>query len=145
MQVVCILSAKAYRFSNRIGENKLISLMFGVITISTFGLAFTSNILLSIIVIAVIEGAFALCQPLSFDIQNKSISGCNRATILSAYAMIADIATSGINLVIGKAANTSLENGILVCGGISFLGFILIVVYFNKVKVNQLEKAELEI
>jgi MFS family permease len=144
MQTVCIFSAKAYRLSNRFGENKLIVLMFGVITFSTFGLAFTSNFLLSIIIIAVIEGAFALCQPLSLDIQNKSISDCNRATILSAYAMIADIATSGINLVIGKAADRSLEAGILACGGISLLGFVMILGYFSKIKISKLEKAELK-
>lgn len=132
MQIMCMISVESYKFSNRFGEGRLIISMLSIITISIISLAFTSSGILSIVLIGIIEGAFALCQPLSADIQNKSITTEDRATLLSTYAMAGDITSSCINLGIGSAAQVSLEKGILLCGVISGLGILLAVVYFKK-------------
>ena len=132
MQIICILSAKSYRLSKRFGSDKVIKFLFIVITISSIALGLTKNPFIVIILIAVTEGAFALCQPLSSDIQNKSIKTNDRATLLSTYAMAGDIIASIINLSIGKIANISINLGFIACGIFSGIAFIMVFVFFRK-------------
>jgi MFS family permease len=132
MQIICIISAKSYKLSKRFGSDKVIKFLFIVITISSIALGLTKNPFIVIILIAVTEGAFALCQPLSSDIQNKSIKTNDRATLLSTYAMAGDIIASIINLSIGKIANISINLGFIACGIFSGIAFIMVFVFFRK-------------
>lgn len=131
MQITCMLSARSYKFSKKFGQGNLIISMFILITISTISLVYTSSAFLSIALIVLIEASFALCQPLSADIQNTSITIEQRATILSIYAMIGDLTSSVINIGIGAATQLSLEKGILFCGIISALGTVMVTAYFK--------------
>lgn len=132
MQIICILSAKSYRLSKRFGSDKVIKFLFIIITVSSIALGLTKNPFIVIILIAITEGAFALCQPLSSDIQNKSITTSDRATLLSTYAMAGDIIASITNLSIGKIANISINLGFIACGIFSGIAFIMIFVFFKK-------------
>lgn len=132
MQIVCILSAKSYTLSKRFGQKKLIIRFFLLITIASISLAYINGAFLSILVIGIIEGAFAICQPLSMDIQNKSISTGDRATQLSAYAMAGDVFAAITNITVGKASDISLEAGFLLCGLMSTVAVVLIFVYYKQ-------------
>jgi hypothetical protein len=131
MQIVCILSARSYKLSRRFGQKTLMISMFTLITIASVSLAYTNSAFLSVLVIGIIEGAFALCQPLSQDIQNKSIATVDRATLLSAYAMAGDIFAAITNITVGKASDISLEAGFLLCGLLSAIAVVLILVYYK--------------
>jgi MFS family permease len=136
MQIICILSARAYRLSRKFGQKNLIIGLFISITAASILLAFTRNPFITVLIIAIIEGAFALCQPLSQDIQNKSITTGDRATLLSAYAMAGDIFASLTNLAIGKAADISLEAGLILCGILSGSAVVLVYVFFNRLGIR---------
>lgn len=131
MQVVCILSSRAYALSRRFGQNKLIISLFISITFCSFSLVFIRSGFLSVMVIAAIEGAFALCQPLSQDIQNKSITTADRATMLSAYAMAGDVFAAITNISVGKASDISLEFGFLLCGILSAIAVLFMLMYYK--------------
>jgi MFS family permease len=136
MQIICILSARAYKLSRKFGQKKLVTGLFILITAVSFLLAFTRNPFLSILIIALLEGAFALCQPLSQDIQNKSITTGDRATLLSTYAMVGDIIGAFTNLAIGKASDISLEAGLILCGALSGAAVILVYLFFRKLDIS---------
>lgn len=132
MQIVCILSARSYKLNRRFGSQKIIPFLFTMITIASISLSLTKNPLVVIVLIALTEGAFAVCQPLSADIQNKSITTDDRATLLSTYAMAGDIIASIANLSIGKAANVSLNLGFITCGVFSGISLLMMCIYFKK-------------
>lgn len=132
MQIVCILSARSYKLNRRFGSQKIIPFLFTIITIASISLSLTKNPLVVIVLIALTEGAFAVCQPLSADIQNKSITTDDRATLLSTYAMAGDIIASIANLSIGKAANVSLNLGFITCGVFSGISLLMVCIYFKK-------------
>ncbi|MBU5483674.1 MFS transporter [Clostridium sp. MSJ-11] len=127
MQIICIGSAKAYRIKDKFGYTLLFKGLIVLIVICSFLLAYVNKIFTTILFIAVIEGAFAIVQPLSMDIQNKSIEGEDRATILSMYAMIGNIIASFVNITIGKASDISLGFSFIFCGILSLTALILII------------------
>lgn len=140
MQIICLASAKAYKLSKNFGHRIVFNSLLLVITIASFLLAYSKDAIITVILIALIEGAFALVQPLSLDIQNKSIKTADRATILSMYAMIGDIIASATNIAIGKAADISLEFSFIICGILSLAALIFILIYFNYIERKSLLK-----
>lgn len=142
MQIVCILSARSYKLNKKFGSKSVITFLFTVITFASIALGLTKNPLAVVILIAITEGAFAICQPLSADIQNKSITTDDRATLLSTYAMAGDIIASISNLSIGKAANLSINLGFITCGVLSGIALIMVYIYFKRsLTVDNNEKA----
>ena len=83
--------------------------------ISCVLLAYTKNYVLSVCLIAVIQGSFAIAHPIILDIENKSIATNNRATMLSMYAMFGDVVASLVNISIGKFADLSIQTAFLAC------------------------------
>lgn len=137
MQTISMLSAQSYKLTSRFGQGKVVKIAYGVIASGSILLAFTGNAALSILLIAVISGCTAVLIPISNDIQNKSITVANRATILSAYAMIIDITSSAANLIIGKSANASVQASFMVCGAISIAALLLGASYFRAVEKSK--------
>lgn len=137
MQIVCLLSAKAYKFTERFGQKKTIQVLLMNTFISCILLAYTKNYVLSVCLIAVIQGSFAITQPIILDIENKSISTNNRATMLSMYAMFGDIVASLVNISIGKFADVSIEIAFLACATICAISCALAAVYFRKNKFKE--------
>ena len=108
----------------------LISMIIG----ANIFLIYLKNGILVVLMIFIIEGAFAVTQPLSNTIQNRSITVANRATFLSSYAMVGDIIGSISNLAVGKASDFSLNIAIGTCAGLNILALILILIFFRKKK-----------
>lgn len=134
MQMSCLLAAKAYKLNRKVETKNLYTILILMIIGVNILLIYIRNWLLVIAMIFIIEGAFAITQPLSNTIQNESIDTFNRATILSVYAMIGNIIGGLSNLVIGRASDVSLEKAIGVCGVLSILGLVLILFFFYKRK-----------
>ena len=127
MQIICIGSARAYKIKDRFGYKPLIKGLIVLVIGCSFLLAYVKGVFITILFIGLIEGAFAIIQPLSMDIQNKSIEGEDRATILSMYAMVGNIIASFVNISIGKASDVSLNFSFIFCGILSLIALILII------------------
>jgi MFS family permease len=138
IQLLTMLSAKSYKLTKRIGQGKAVIAMAGGICICSLLLIFTDNPAASIMLIALVGLSEAMIVPISSDIQNKSISTSDRATILSAYAMTIDIVSAFINLAIGKTADQSIQLSFAVCGALAAAALLLSLYYFRR--INTAEK-----
>ncbi len=138
MQIVQLSSIKAYRLSNRLGKNKSIQILYGLITISCITLVFTTNAIVSIISIFCIYGSSSLINHMVLEIQNKSIKTINRATLLSIFAMFGSLAGAGVNIIIGKTADISISVAFATCVVICICASLLFGVYkrINLKEVN---------
>lgn len=113
MQFIPVVSAYTHKLVSAIGKTKIISITVLFIILACFTLVFTNNIFLSILSIFTISLASSIFLPLSYNIQNCSLSNESRATYLSIYAMIMEIISVVFNIVIGKIADVSLSNTFL--------------------------------
>jgi len=131
MQVICLASAKAYKLSRRVGVKRLYIISVITIISANMFLLYFKNWFMVIAMIALIELAFALCQPLAHTIENDSIITGDRATLLSAYAMAANLIGGLSYILIGLASDVSLEGGIIVCAILEVAALVLIIIFFR--------------
>lgn len=132
IQIIRLISVKAYRLSGEFGKDKSIEFLYIVISSSCFLLIFTQSSTFSIICMMFLAGSMALIEPIVLDIQNKAIGTGDRATILSIYAMIGDIFASSVNIVIGKAADISVQVAFKICLITCICAYILFLFYKRK-------------
>jgi MFS family permease len=131
VQVASMLTSQTYKVTRRFGEYKTFVFITCTITISCFLLAKTSNPLISVLLIVLIGLVQSISLPISSNIQNKSITIANRATVLSAYAMTIDVFSSSVNIVIGKASSYSIQISFILCGIITFSALLLSIYFFK--------------
>ena len=129
MQIVRLFSVKAYKVSAKLGENKAIEIVYSTIAICCITLVFTSNPLLTILSIIIIFGASAIISPIVLNIENKSISNNNRATILSIFSMFGSLTSAGANVIVGKSADISTSIAFIACAFICGFAYILLLFY----------------
>lgn len=132
MQVATFIAVRAHKIKRKIGERKLLNGAIFLVIICNLFLIKSRIALLTIALIFIIEGAFALTQPITETIKNESVSTSNRATILSAYAMIANITAAAINMIISAASKFSLEAAIAVCLIINIFALIPMKFYLGR-------------
>ncbi|GAA0085790.1 hypothetical protein UT300007_22290 [Clostridium sp. CTA-7] len=138
IQIMRLISVKSYKLSNKLGQNKSINFLMGLIFLACLFLIFIDSPIGSVLCIGIAATSMALIEPMGVDIKNKSISSENRATILSIYSMLGSIISAVINPIIGFASNSSLENGLIICSLISLVSIILMRYFIrvSKEKVN---------
>lgn len=134
IQIISLFSVKSYKITNKLGQIKSIIILLVIILISSFILIFTNNFIITFSGIALISTSMAFISPISLDVENKSITSIDRATVLSIYSMIGSVISAGINPIIGVASNYSLEMGLIICCVIGFISIILISIY--KVRID---------
>ena len=76
---------------------------------------------LSVLAVILLRVCFSLMQPLQMELQNKQITGRERATALSVNAMVMESMGIFLNLIFGRLADLRLEAamflGAILCGG----------------------------
>lgn len=132
IQLLCISSTKSYKFSEKIGESRLIIIIFSFVAIASFTLFFNKFMWLCIVIIGLEEVAYMICEPISMNIQNRVIKANDRATLLSAYSMIGNIISVIVNVGVGKTAQFSIELAVLLCGILSTIAVVMVLIYFSK-------------
>ncbi|HWR60285.1 MAG TPA: MFS transporter [Clostridia bacterium] len=132
IQLLTMLSSKSYVVTGSIGQGKTVGLMASGVCLGTLLLAFTGRPAASVLLIALVGLCNAMILPVSTDIQNKSISTADRATILSAYAMLMDVVAALTNLIIGRTANHSIELSFMICSAVSAAALLLIICFFRR-------------
>lgn len=131
IQLLCISSTKAYRFSEKIGESRLVIIIFSFVAIASFTSFFNKFMWICIVIVGLEEVAYMICEPISMDIQNRAIQTNDRATLLSAYSMIGNIISAIVNVGVGKAAQFSIESAVLFCGILSTIAVVMVSIYFK--------------
>ncbi|WP_061995808.1 MFS transporter [Clostridium sp. ATCC 25772] len=125
MQIATFIAIRAHVVKKRIGRNKTYIVALILIIIANAMLIVTNISYITIVLIFIIEGSFAITQPLTETIKNASIDSINRATILSAYAMIGNIVAAVCNIIIGFFAKISLNSALITCVILNCIVFLI--------------------
>lgn len=132
MQIATFITIRAHKIKKKVGEKKLFSGSLIIVILCNLLLLMSNISIITIVLIFIIEGAFALTQPITETIKNDSIDSINRATILSAYAMIGNIIAAFTNIIISVAAKFSLEVALICCLIINIFAIIPMGLFFKE-------------
>lgn len=117
-----LCGAWSYKFTERLGDLRCAALFYGSAAAACILLAITESPWLSVLGVLMLRISFSLFQPLQTELQNRQISTDNRATALSANAVIIDSVGAGTNIAFGKLAETSLPVTFLFGAGLCLVG-----------------------
>lgn len=137
IQIMGLGAAKSYKITEKFGRKKIVTALYSIMTLSCVSLIFTANAFISILCIMMVSVAIALMKPIAMEIENKSIEGNDRATMLSLYAIVSDVVSALINPVLGKAADKSLEFSFGLCAGLCIIAIGLFITYSYKSLLNK--------
>lgn len=129
MQISTFIAVRAHNIKNKIGTKKIYIISIGVILITNIGLIFSHVSYITILLIFLMEGAFAVTQPITETIKNESIKSQNRATILSSYAMVANVISALCNGIISIAAKQSMTSALIIMVILNFIVFMLLLIW----------------
>jgi MFS family permease len=134
VQTVRLFSVKAKSLTSRWGDAATILFLGMIVLMSSLVLIVTSQAALSVLAILLISVSLAIMEPVEMDLKNKAIHSSNRATILSIYSMVASLIGVAGNLIIGKAADHSVESGFIVCALMGVIAVISILLFKREKK-----------
>jgi predicted MFS family arabinose efflux permease len=120
--------------TRRLGERRTGELLLTAGAASCALLAFTGSAFLSALAILVLRVAFGLFQPLQTELQNRQITGADRATALSVNAMAVDCVGVGTNVVFGALAEKNLPLSFFFGAGLCIAAAVLFALWFRKRK-----------
>lgn len=108
------------RLTRRLGERGMLRSCCGAAGAACAALAVTQNAAVSVAGVLVLRVSFSLLQPLQTEIQNRQVTGADRATALSVNAVVMSSVGVAANLAFGALAEQSLSAafvlGAVLCG-----------------------------
>lgn len=143
IQVIKLMSIRSDALSKKLGNNKSVRILMIVIIISCITLYITNSPLISILTILGISVSSAMMSPIVTDIENRTITVTNRATILSIYSMAGSLIASLGNLLVGQAAKNSVQAALVVCIVMSIVAYIFMIIY-SKRKIVLIQESIVE-
>lgn len=132
-QVLGFFSYKVNVLTRKFGKRRVILAFIFLLGLSLSILISTSNWLLSIVFIIVVETISYMIYPIITDIENKWMKKDtkNRATILSIYSVLGSITSVIVNFIISRFSNNNLITSLIVC--LIIIGFSFILIFNNKI------------
>ena len=86
----------------------------------------------SVLAVMLLRLSFSLMQPLQMDLQNRQITGRNRATALSVNALVMESLGIFLNLLFGRLADVQLEAAMFLGAALCGFGAILYSFSFSR-------------
>ena len=81
--------------------------------------------LISLLAVMLLRLSFSLMQPLQMELQNRQITGRNRATALSVNALVMESLGIFLNLLFGRLADVQLNSAMFLGAALCALGAVL--------------------
>ncbi len=119
MTLCGLLGGYSARLTERIGERRALILLPLLPVLCCLTLALTGSMILSVLAVALFRVAFNLYQPLQATIQNRSVKTEDRATALSAQAVLLNGVTISATFLLGRLSEISLPAAFLLGGALS--------------------------
>ena len=123
------LSAKLCR---KTGAKTMGTLLFALASFSCILLGAFPVPVLSVLAVILLRLCFSLMQPLQTELQNRQITGGDRATALSMNAVVMESMGIFLNLVFGRLAEVRLAAAMFLGAALCALGAILYRLSFQK-------------
>lgn len=132
MMLVGLLEAYSARFAKRTGKRMAGIILFACAMAASIMLAFASEAYMAVISIGIVNIVYAMFQPLFSACEHDAAASADRATVISAGALIADAVAVVIDLVMGQLADVSLMLSFLAGGAFLLAGSVLFAAVFQK-------------
>lgn len=111
--LMSLLGGLSARLTQRFGAKRLGTALYILAALACLLLGFTGSAILSVACIALLRLSDSLLGPLWSDLKNRSITTADRATALSANAVLADGVAIATNLSFGQLADWQLSAAML--------------------------------
>lgn len=131
VQIGRLLSARAYKLTRHLGNEKTITFLMIVLIMCIMVLIYASSSILSVAAVFLIAMSMALIIPIQITMLNKTITS-NRATILSIYSMIGGSIGAVLNIFIGRISEFNIQYGFIFCAVTGFVALLLWIKYVKK-------------
>jgi MFS family permease len=127
-----LTAALSGRLVSHIGESRAGKMLFAAAAIACAATAFTTDPLLSVLLIMLLRLSASMFAPISMSIQNRQISIPARATLLSVYSCIMNAGAIFTNLMFGRLADISVSLALGTGAAFCIIGLILYSVWARK-------------
>ena len=121
VSVVSLSGTFSQRFTDKMGRARSALGAIAMAGLACLALTLTRSAALSVGCILLMEGSYAIIGPLASQVWNRQVTGADRATQLSIYAVLDEAVSAGGTLVLGWAADMSLDTAFLLGAGICLL------------------------
>lgn len=122
----------SHKLTIRIGEKKLIGILYGIAAISCIALALLINPIISVIGIVLLRMIFSLFNPLQMEIQNREIITSDRATALSINSILLNGIGTATNVIFGRMADISLTLAMVFGAILCLFGCIMFISWYKR-------------
>ena len=131
LQLLGISSGLLGKLTTYFTKEKIAKTLFLLAAIASLGLYFSLDPISTIVLFMILSSIAALYFPILQTIQNDSVT-TSRATTLSCYSLIMNLASMLINYTFGYVTNSSLTNAYLLSFTFCMIGYILFVIWHKK-------------
>lgn len=138
--VITLVGVFSKRVTDVIGRIRFPVIVFLTAIALNLILAYTYSPVVSFGCIAALAAADSLLKPLISELLNQQVAANDRATQLSIFAVLQDLAAAGANLFYGKAADISLNIAFLLMAGACAAGGITFLICYWKSGSNREQK-----
>lgn len=109
------------RFTDRVGRVRSALGAIALTGLACLALTATRSAALSVGCILLMEGGYALTGPLMSQVWNRQVTSADRATQLSIYAVLDEAVSAAGTLVLGRAADISLDGAFWLGGAVCLI------------------------
>ena len=109
------------RATDKVGRGRSVLGALALTGAACVTLTLTRSAVLSVGCILFMEGSYALISPLMSQVWNRQVATADRATQLSIYAVLGEAVAAGSTLVLGRAADMSLDTAFWLGGAVCIL------------------------
>lgn len=125
VNALALLGVFSARLSNWLGMKLFGATLLGMSAVCCLLLGLFPVPLLSVLAVMVLRVCFGLMQPMQLELQNRMVTGKDRATVLSINAVVLDSMGIFLNLIYGKVAEIRLDLALYLGAALCALGAVL--------------------
>ena len=125
VNALALLGVFSARLSNWLGMKLFGAALLGMSAVCCLLLGLFPVPLLSVLAVMVLRVCFGLMQPMQLELQNRMVTGKDRATALSINAVVLDSMGIFLNLIYGKVAEIRLDLALYLGAALCALGAVL--------------------
>ena len=132
MNLAALTGVFSVDLCKRTGAKNMGTILLAVAALSCLLLGLFSVPLISVFAVVLLRLCFSLMQPLQIDLQNRQITGPDRATSLSMNAVVMESLGIFLNLIFGRLAEMQLYTAMFLGAALCAVGSILYWLSFRK-------------
>lgn len=131
-----LLGGFSDRFARKVGQNKLIIILFASGAASCLAMGLTAIPFVTVVCMVILRASASIMMPIGNHIQNQSIDIGSRAAVLSVYSVVMNLSAAGMDVAYGSIAQISTSGGMFLGFGFVAVGMILYLRWAKKQRIS---------